>query len=39
MKTKIKELLSEVEAFKAEGKDQLEDFRISRKFCDWRLRE
>ena len=28
MKTKIEELLSEVEAFKAEGKDQLETFRI-----------
>jgi len=28
MKTKIEELLSEVEAFKAEGKEQLEDFRI-----------
>jgi phenylalanyl-tRNA synthetase alpha chain len=28
MKDKIKELLKEVEDFKAEGKDQLEDFRI-----------
>ena len=28
MKEKIKELLSEVEDFKAESKEQLEDFRI-----------